>query len=520
MLFDDLVKTSRSVSSTRSRLQKVGHLATLLRRLDPTEIDAAAAFLTGQLRQGRIGLGPAAVRAARPDSAAAAPTLTVREVDETFRRIARASGAGSTRERSRLLTDLLRRATEDERSFLIRLILGELRQGALVGLMSEALASAAELPAAEVRRALMLAGDLPAVARAVLTEGRSGLAGFKLELFRPLQPMLAQPADDLPAALDRLGLAAFEYKLDGARVQVHKAGDDVRVFSRRLNDVTVAVPELVQIVRGLPARELLLDGEVLALRTDGSPQPFQVTMRRFGRRLDVERMREEIPLTPFFFDLLHLDGDDLIDRPARERFEALVQAAPDILVPRLVTAEPARAEEFFDDAVGRGHEGLMAKAIDTPYEAGSRGFSWMKIKPAHTLDLVVLAAEWGSGRRRGWLSNLHLGARDPASGSFVMLGKTFKGMTDEMLAWQTERFQALAVARDQYTVHLRPELVVEVAFSDVQRSPQYPAGMALRFARVKRYRADKRADQADTVENVRAILEGQRRGGPAADQVL
>jgi DNA ligase-1 len=371
--------------------------------------------------------------------------------------------------------------------------------------MAEALAAAAEVPADEVRRALMLAGELPEVARAVLTEGRPGLGRFHLQLFRPLQPMLAQPAGDVSEALERLGEAALELKLDGARVQVHKAEGDVRVYSRRGNEVTHAVPELVETVQALPARQLLLDGEVIAQRPDATPHPFQVTMRRFGRKLDVPRLRGELPLTPFFFDLLHLDGQDLIDRPAGERFAALGESVPGLAVPRIVTADAEEADAFFEDALARGHEGIMAKATDAPYEAGRRGFSWLKVKPAHTLDLVILAAEWGHGRRKGWLSNLHLGARDPENGGFVMLGKTFKGLTDAMLAWQTQKFQEIALGTDGWTVYLRPELVAEIAFSDVQESPQYPGGMALRFARVKRYREDKTAAEADDLAAVLAL---------------
>jgi len=511
MRLADLVATSRRVAETRARSEKTGALADLLRRLGPEEIDIAVAFLSGHLRQGRIGLGGAALRSAITGSSAAEPTLTLGEVDAAFARIAAASGAGSTAARAGLLADLLGRATRDEQDFLVRLIFGELRQGALAGLMADALAAAAELPADEVRRALMLAGELPAVARAALTEGRAGLGRFHLQLFRPLQPMLAQPAADISEALERLGEAALELKLDGARVQVHKAGADVRVYSRRGNDVTHAVPELVEAVQALPAREILLDGEVIALRPDGSPHPFQLTMRRFGRKLDVPRLRGELPLTPFFFDILHLDGQDLIDRPAGERFLALGEAVSSLAVPRIVTADPEEADAFFADALARGHEGIMAKATDAPYEAGRRGFSWLKVKPAHTLDLVVLAAEWGHGRRQGWLSNLHLGARDPENGGFVMLGKTFKGLTDETLVWQTKKFQELAIGTDGWTVHIRPELVVEIAFSDVQESPHYPGGMALRFARVKRYREDKIAEEADTIETVRKIFAGGRR---------
>jgi DNA ligase-1 len=511
MLFAELTSVSRRIGATRARLEKTSVLAGLLRRLASDEIDPAVAFLSGQLRQGRIGLGPAAAREAmRGTAAAGEPALSIAEVDATFTRIAGVSGAGSTGERQRLFGGLLARATEEEREILVRLVLGELRQGALEGLMAEALASASEVPAAEVRRALMLSGDLMAVARAVLVDGRAGLGRFRLEMFRPLQPMLAQPASDVDEALGRLGEAAFEYKLDGARVQVHRADDEVRVFTRGLNEVTEAVPELVEVVRALPARDLILDGEVLALRPDGTPHPFQATMRRFGRKLDVESVRKELPLTPYFFDLIRLDGADLFDAPACERIATLGGLAPGLTVPRLVTADAAAAEAFFDEALARGHEGVMAKDDASLYEAGSRGFSWLKVKPAHTLDLVVLAVEWGNGRRSEWLSNIHLGARDEATGAFLMLGKTFKGMTDAMLAWQTKRFQELAVATDGYTVQVRPEQVVEIAFSDVQASPQYPSGMALRFARVKRYRDDKTAAQADTVATVRAILEGRR----------
>jgi DNA ligase-1 len=506
MRLSDLVTTSRRVADTRARGEKIAALADLLRRLPPAEIDIAVSYLSGQLRLGRIGLGSAAISEARRAAPAAEPALELAEVDAAFARIAAAKGAGSTAERVRLLAALLARATAGEQDFLVRLVFGELRQGALAGLMAEALAAAAAVPAAELRRALMLAGDLPAVAQAVLTEGRPGLARFRLQLFRPLQPMLAQPAGDPAEALERLGEAAFELKVDGARVQIHKADAEVRVFSRRGNEVTAAVPELVEAVAALPARSLVLDGEVIALRADGAPHPFQVTMRRFGRKLDVARLSGELPLTPFLFDLLHRDGDDLLDRPAGERFAALAEAAPGLLVPRLATADPEEADAFFADALARGHEGIMAKATGAPYEAGRRGASWLKIKPAHTLDLVVLAAEWGSGRRQGWLSNLHLGARDPASGGFVMLGKTFKGLTDERLRWQTERFRALALSTDGWTVHLRPEVVVEIAFSDVQESPHYPAGMALRFARVKGYREDKTAAEADTIDTVRAIF--------------
>jgi DNA ligase-1 len=351
----------------------------------------------------------------------------------------------------------------------------------------------------------MFSGDLGATARIALAEGRAGLARFGIELQRPVQPMLAQPAEDIAEAMAQLGTAALEWKVDGARVQVHKAGEVVKVYTRNLNDVTDSVPEIVEALQALPARELILDGEAVALQPDGAPQPFQVTMRRFGRKLDVARMRNELPLAVYFFDCLLHDGTPLIDRPARERFDALAAALPaPLVVPRLVTADVAAAEDFYADTLARGHEGVMAKALDAPYEAGSRGASWLKVKRAHTLDLVVLAAEWGHGRRSGWLSNLHLGARDPAGG-WVMLGKTFKGMTDALLEWQTRELLARETQRERHVVHVRPELVVEIAFNDLQESPQYPGGLALRFARVKGYRPDKRAEEADTIATVRSL---------------
>jgi DNA ligase-1 len=359
----------------------------------------------------------------------------------------------------------------------------------------------------------MVTGSLGTVARVAMNEGAAGLARFAITLQRPVRPMLAQPADDIADAVTRLGTAAVEWKVDGARVQVHKAGRDVRVYTRALNEVTASVPEIVEMLRELPASELILDGEAVALDARGAPLAFQVTMRRFGRKLDVEQMRAELPLAAFFFDCLYRDGTPLVERPTQERFDALAAVLPSALViPRLVTADVAAAEDFYADALARGHEGVMVKALDAPYEAGSRGASWLKVKRAHTLDLVVLAAEWGHGRRRGWLSNLHLGARDPAGG-WVMLGKTFKGMTDALLAWQTSELLARERARDAYTVYVRAELVVEIAFNDLQASPQYPGGLALRFARVKGYRPDKRAEDADTIETVRALYDAQLAGG-------
>ena len=502
-----LVDASRRVAETSGRLEKIGHLAALLSGLRPEEIEIAVAFLSGSYRQQKLNVGYAALQTASNGGAATAPTLELTEVDRMFERISAVPpGKGSTAERQRLLQELFARATTEEQHFLFRLVVGELRQGAVEGLMLEAVAKAAKVPAQQVRRARMMAGDLPSVARAALTGDQMALSGFATQLFRPLHPMLAGSADDAGIALEALGEAALEYKLDGARIQVHKAEDRVAVYSRKLNDVTAAVPELVEAIRALPARELILDGEVIALRPDGTPYPFQITMSRFGRRLEVERLRAELPLTPFFFDLLHLDGAALIDEPARQRLEALAELVPSaMLVPRLVTASAQHAGRFLASALERGHEGIMAKSLEAPYEAGHRGRHWLKVKPANTLDLVVLAAEWGHGRRQGWLSNLHLGARNPAGGGFVMLGKTFKGMTDEMLQWQTKRLLELQVARDGITVYVRPELVVEVAFNEVQGSTQYPGGVALRFARIKRYRTDKTADQADTIGSVQQI---------------
>ena len=507
MLLGELVAVSNRVGSTRARLEKIRLLAELLRKATPDEVAVGVAYLSGALPQRKIGLGYATVHRMAETPAAASSTLTLLEVDQAFARMASVKGAGSTTERQQLLGALFSRATAEEQDFLARLVVGNLRQGALEGIMADAIAQAASVPPSSVRRALMFSGDPPAVARAALAEGEPGLALYRLQLFRPLQPMLAQPASDVEEALQSLHRAALEWKLDGARVQVHREGDDVRVFSREGNDVSAAVPEVVELARGLPARSLVLDGEAIALRPDRSPHPFQVTMRRFGRKLDIHQARSELPLSPFAFDVLHLDGTDLVDQPYLERMRALDAVVPETArVPRLLTESPEEAEAFYARSVQQGHEGLLAKGPDSLYEAGRRGASWLKLKPAHTLDLVILAAEWGSGRREGWLSNLHLGARDPATGGFAMLGKTFKGLTDAMLQWQTRWFLAHELSRDAWTVHVKPELVAEIAFDSVQASPHYVSGMALRFARVKRYREDKRADEADTVETVRKIF--------------
>jgi DNA ligase 1 len=513
MLFQNLVQASAEVQQTRSRLRKVQALALCIAgsHQDGGEaLEASVAFLAGELPRGRIGLGPATVFGEPLPPAQVASVLSIADVAAALAQIQAVSGPGSVAERLRRWNELLGRATENEQLFLRRLVVGELRQGALESLVADAVAQAARVSTSSLRRALMLAGSLQEVARAALSGGESALGQYRIQLFRPLQPMLAQTAETPEQALGELGSAAFEYKLDGVRIQVHKDGGEVHVYTRQLSDVTAAVPEVVELVRALPSSSLVLDGEALSLRADGSPEPFQTTMRRFGRKLSVEQMRLTQPLHPFFFDCLHADGEDWIDLPTSERVSGvsrLVGAAAS--VPRLLSSDPAEISAFYERALDTGHEGMMAKALDASYAAGRRGSAWLKIKSHHTFDLVVLAAEWGSGRRQGWLSNLHLGAR-AADGSFVMIGKTFKGLTDELLTWQTAALLEREVRREAHVVWVRPELVVEVAFNDVQQSPHYPGGVALRFARVRRYRPDKAAAQADSIEAVSALCPAAR----------
>ncbi len=486
-------------------------LAGFLKTLQPGEVDTAVLYLSGETPQGRLGIGFASLEPAALAPAVADPSLSITDVDAELALLPAMKGAGAAGRRTELLRDLWSRATPAEREFLARLLLGELRQGALGGVMLDAIAAAAELPVGAVRRAAMYAKSLGAVARAALGERRDALESFQLELFSPISPMLAQTAADVGEALLELdGEAAFEWKMDGARIQVHKAADDVRIYTRGLNEVGAAIPEIVEAVRRLPAHTVVLDGEAIALDASGRPHPFQVTMRRFGRKLNVAALRAELPIGAFFFDCLRLDQESLADRPTVERVEALARVVPSgMRMPRLVTSSEAEASAFYDAALAAGHEGLMAKSLRAPYEAGNRGASWLKIKRAHTLDLVVLAAEWGHGRRTGKLSNLHLGALDTRTGDYVMLGKTFKGLTDATLDWQTRELEARAIRRDPGTVYVRPELVVEIAFSDLQASPRYPGGLALRLARVKRYRDDKQARDADTMESVRRIYAAQ-----------
>jgi DNA ligase-1 len=508
-----LVELVGRVRATSRKLEKVALLADFLRQTRERETELAALYLTGTLPQGRIGVGWRTIQGAFEDaSLAAGDPLTLAEIDRAFDEVGSAKGAGSVGRRAAALGALLRRAQPEERRFLAHLLMGEMRQGALEGLLLDAIAKASALAPDLVRQAAMYSGDVGRVARAALEEGSAGLARFTLQLLSPVAPMLANPAEDVEAALERLGEAAFEYKVDGARIQLHKAGGEVRVFTRHLQDATDRVPEIVEWARSLPVRELVVEGEAIALRPDGRPQPFQATMSRFGRSKNVAAARGQVPLSSFFFDLLLRDGEGpLVALPYAERAQRLAALVdPSRLLPRIVTADPEEASRFLRQALDAGHEGLMAKSLAAPYAAGQRGFNWLKLKSAHTLDLVIIAVEWGSGRRQGWLSNLHLGARDPESGRFIMLGKTFKGLTDEMLRWQTEKLLSLETGRDAYTVFVRPELVAEIAFSDVQESPRYPAGLALRFARVKRYRPEKPAAEADTIQSVRQIFDQQR----------
>jgi ATP-dependent DNA ligase len=607
VLLTDLVDASAAVAGTSARSAKIEQIAALLRHVPPGEVKVAVAFLSGEILQGQIGVGYAALGGllrvgavsddpGAPEAPAAAPALTLTDVNVAFDAIGAIAGPGSQVERRRLLAEFFGRATEREREFLVRLLTGDLGQGALEGIMTDAVAKAAGVPAEEVRRAHQLGGSLPEVAQAALGDvaqaaldgpgpgdagpggdsgdvrpdgdirtagpndrlpyagpgdrllyaGRSdrlphagpdgdsaddgtergdpavrraltALRSFTLRVGRPVRPMLAASAPDIAAALGRISPAAAEWKIDGIRIQVHRVGGQVAVFTRTLEDITARVPEIAEAALSLQVASVVLDGEAVALAPDGRPRPFQVTAARTASQIDVGRQRAETPLTPFLFDLLHLNGADLIDAPASERHRLLSQVVPAaMLTPRTVTDDPAAAQAFFADAVARGHEGLVLKSLDSPYRAGRRGSEWIKVKPRHTLDLVILAAEWGHGRRRGVLSNLHLGARDPDTGGLVMLGKTFKGLTDEMLAWQTGRLLELADPplggrehedrREAFgVVRVRPELVVEIAFDGVQASRRYPGGLALRFARVIRFRPDKSSAEADTIGAVREI---------------
>lgn len=549
VLFADVVRTSAAVRSTRSRKAKIAALAELLRAAAPEEVAPVVAWLSGELSQGRLGAGWRTLAGLDALPPAPLATTTVPTVEAILDEVAAQAGPGSGARRKDLLTGLWAAATTAEQEYLPRLLTGELRQGALTALVAEAVADAAGVPVALVRRAYMLSGRLPVTAVAALRGGADELAAFRLEVGRPIQPMLASPGSSLEEATAEFGgEVSIEHKLDGARIQVHRDGERVRVFTRTLRDITDGVPELVALVRGLDCESVVLDGETLALADDGRPRPFQETMSRFATlapqavdgaqdtaaapayrapgftvppEFDAATARNlppgalllppvtsarELLLHPYFFDCLHLDGRDLLDAPLSQRRDALLSVAGSHTIPALIRPDWETAAEYLDGALAAGHEGLMVKALDAPYAAGRRGRSWLKIKPVHSLDLLVLGAEWGYGRRTGYLSNLHLGARDPRTGDPVMVGKTFKGLTDALLAWQTAEFPRHERARDEHTVYLWPELVVEVALDGVQVSPRYPGGVALRFARVVRYRPDKTPDQADTIETVRGLL--------------
>jgi DNA ligase-1 len=505
MLLTRLARVSQEVAATSARSRKTALLAELFRDAEADDVPIVIPYLAGRLPQGRLGIGWKIL--SRPVPPASEPSLTVREVDARLTELGEVSGTGSQAARARLVGELMGAATEDEQRFLLGLLTGEVRQGALDAVAVEGLAEATGAPATDVRRAVMLAGSLQTVARALLAEGPGALDGFRLTVGRPVLPMLAHTAASVSEAVGKLGACAVEEKLDGIRVQLHRDGEDVRIYTRTLDDITDRLPELTSAAVELKNTRFILDGEVIALDEDGRPRSFQETAGRVGSRVDVATAAKSVPVFPVFFDALSVDGQDLLDLPFTERHAELARLVPEPMrVRRTVVSGPddvAAAEKFLADTLARGHEGVVVKALDAPYSAGRRGASWLKVKPVHTLDLVVLAAEWGHGRRTGKLSNLHLGAR-AADGSFAMLGKTFKGMTDAMLTWQTGRLQELAVEDNGHVVTVRPELVVEIAYDGLQKSTRYPAGVTLRFARVVRYREDKTPAEADTVRTLLA----------------
>ncbi|EOD67763.1 ATP-dependent DNA ligase [Amycolatopsis vancoresmycina] len=509
MLLNELVLASAELAATRSRKAKIALLAAVLRAAEIAELPAVVAYLTGQTAQDRLGAGWRTL-AGLGAAPCAAPVATVTEVDAALTAAAGvAAGTGSNTRRQDVLRALFERLTQGEQQFMFRLVTGELRQGALEGVMVDAVAAAAEVPAADVRRAFMLSGKLGVTAVAALTGGQAALAEFRLTLGTPVKPMLASPAESLDEAVAEHAEAIVEYKMDGARIQVHRQGDEVHIWTRTLREITASVQELVELVRALPCESVVLDGETLALTDAGRPRPFQDTQSRFGSTR--EEQVKALLLRPYFFDCLHLDGVDLLDAPLSERNAALRKVAGAHVIPGEVGT--ARADAVLEAAMEAGHEGVMVKDLASPYAAGRRGRAWLKVKPVHTIDLVVLGAEWGHGRRTGTLSNLHLGARDPDGGPPIMVGKTFKGMTDELLAWQTRTFQEIETHRDDWTVYVRPEIVVEIELDSAQLSTRYPGGLALRFARVVRYRPDKDPADADTIDTVRGLLHGDRPEG-------
>jgi DNA ligase-1 len=497
-LLADVVSASREVAATGSRSRKVAILAELLRQLEPDEVPICVGFLTGLPRQGRIGIGYSTIYGI-PRGPAGEPSLTVHDVDRAISEIEAATGSGSSATRKQLLSGLLARATEDENDFLRRLFTGELRQGALAGLMADAVAKAAAVPGELARRALMLSGDLTRMAEIAMTNGEPGLREVGFEIFRPILPMLASTSADVAEAVASFERSSVEWKLDGIRIQIHRRGDEVRIYTRNLNDITPALPGVVDAVLRLPVGQAVFDGEALWMGDDG-PAAFQETVSQIDRHAPPEG------IVTFLFDLLHVDGEDLLDAPLHERAARLEALASQLKIPGVLTADPQEGQAVLDESLRAGHEGVVVKDAASTYAAGRRGKAWRKVKPVRTYDLVVLAAEWGHGRRRGWLSNLHLGARDPASGEFVMVGKCFKGLTDELLRWQTSELLARETTRRGIAVIVRPELVVEIAIDGVQSSTRYVGGVALRFARVKRYRPDKEPSEADTIEDLRALF--------------
>jgi DNA ligase 1 len=501
-LFADVVTASKLVAETSSRSRKIAILAELLRELETNEVPVAVALLSGVPRQGRVGIGYSAMRgseARRADE----PSLSVSDVDRAITDVQAATGSGSATERRGVLAELLARATEEEADFLRRVFTGGLRQGALAGLMADAVAKAAGVSGEIARRALMLSGDLPRTAEIAMTEGEEGLKEVGFEIFRPILPMLASTSPNVAEAVAGFGRSSVEWKLDGIRIQIHRRGREVRIYTRNLNEITAALPGIVAAVLRLPVGQAVLDGEALWM-SDGGPAAFQDTVSQIDRDAPPEG------IVTFLFDLLHVDGEDLLDTPLRERAGRLEEIAADLKIPAVFTADPQEAQRVLDESLAAGHEGVVVKDASSVYAAGRRGKAWRKVKPVRTYDLVVLGAEWGHGRRQGWLSNLHLGARDPSSGEFVMVGKTFKGLTDELLEWQTKELLARETSQRGIAVFVRPELVVEIALDGVQSSTRYPGGIALRFARVKRYRPDKNPDEADTIDDLRALLPTSR----------
>jgi len=509
-LFKELVFTSKRLKETPKKKDKIAILSDYIKRLTPEDCSLAVEFLSGKIPYGKIGIGPKTLEHIVSFSKWEDSPVSLNEINETLNKTARIKGPSAIKRRLEKLKTLMEKLTPDEQSFLSQLILGELRQGALEGLMIDAIAKVANVSSSQIQRVYMFCGNLGEVARTVIEKGPQGLKEFQPKLFHPIQPMLALSVNIPEEAIEKLGEACWEYKFDGIRIQVHKQNNEVKIYSRHLRDITKNAPEVVEIAKRIPYKEFIIEGEALVLKEDGTSYPFQVTMQRFSRTKEVGQIKEKFPLSVFFFDCLYLDGRPLIDYPYEERRNILNKIVErDIIAPCIVSSNPEEIKRFFLQALRYRHEGLIAKSLNATYVAGHRGSNWLKLKAVKSLDLVILAAEWGHGRREGYLSNLHLGAKDISSGKFVMVGKTFKGLTDKMLKWQTQKLLELEIARDLYTVYVKPELVVEVVFNEIQKSPHYSSGLALRFARIKRYRLDKRAEQIDTLQHLRQMYDSQ-----------